>query len=630
MIPENNVWLPGIGSVPADQLNTYEQVVLNYPALRNFTGNTYMIVQVLGAATPGDGGQGVYWYNANSTATDNNSTVIVPNGNIQGAWLQLPVPLPATNINVRYVSTGTADTALSSDSVIVWNSPIAAAKTEILPAPTTRGQTFTVKDGLGNAAEYPITISAVSGTFLGETQLSTPYAALTFTADGVSHWLVTQGYLPETYTVYDAWAWGIVGNGVTDNTLLMQALFTQAGLTGGLIRFQPGVFKITAEITATINSGVGLRIVGSGMDVTEFLCSACNGFGFTFGSAFSSLSASNATFVTDQVGGFTALSATLATGVTADSSNAYGPFNSFENISYRGDDLSAAHTHFWGTGFFQSGLSNINIIGGGFNGPAASGSGGTGYSLNGNSSIPFYSVVINFYGVSANTAAIGVVYGDWVQGVTFDACNFTGCAVGIQTPTSPAGTPDQLSVINSQFNCTSIGVNIRSANFNGAEVCNNNFIVPANATGLVLRGTNFCCNDNIFGASSTTGSIAIDIPSTFGNSGLLASNSVAGFGTGFRFGASAASVFCRLNQFVMDAVQANDYVMVSGSGGITITDATPRNYSALPVNTTAINYSTFLCADCNVVSFRGVVTAGGGGAGNVGFLIANGGAWIYH
>ena len=151
-----------------------------------------MIVQVLGAVTPGDGGQGVYWYNASSTAPDNNSTVIVPTGSVgYGAWLQLPVVTPPSNTNVRYVTTGTADTALSSDNLIAWNSGASGPKTEILPAPTTKGQTFTIKDAAGNSASQPITVTSLGGgTFAGNPVIQGPYYALTFVADGVSVWLI--------------------------------------------------------------------------------------------------------------------------------------------------------------------------------------------------------------------------------------------------------------------------------------------------------------------------------------------------------------------------------------------------------------------------------------------------------
>ena len=79
----------GQGSVGADQINTYVQVVQNFAQLRTFTALNDMCVSVLGGASEGDGSQGLFWYDSTSTATDNGSTVIVPTG-ASGAWLLLP------------------------------------------------------------------------------------------------------------------------------------------------------------------------------------------------------------------------------------------------------------------------------------------------------------------------------------------------------------------------------------------------------------------------------------------------------------------------------------------------------------------------------------------------------------
>ena len=83
------VYVSGQGSVSADQLSTFVQTVYNYAQLRTFPALNNMSALALGASAPNDGGQGHFYYNATSTAADNNSTVIVPNGVTQGAWLRL-------------------------------------------------------------------------------------------------------------------------------------------------------------------------------------------------------------------------------------------------------------------------------------------------------------------------------------------------------------------------------------------------------------------------------------------------------------------------------------------------------------------------------------------------------------
>ena len=87
--PSPTVYYAGVGVVTADQYNTFVQVCYNYPQMRTFAALDNMVVLALGTAIPNDGGQGHFYYNASSTAADNNSTVIVPTGNTVGAWIRL-------------------------------------------------------------------------------------------------------------------------------------------------------------------------------------------------------------------------------------------------------------------------------------------------------------------------------------------------------------------------------------------------------------------------------------------------------------------------------------------------------------------------------------------------------------
>ena len=86
--PSPAVQYAGVGTVGADQYNTYLQAVLNIAQLRTFTGLANMVVACLGTSAPLDGGQGFYYFNSTSTAADNGSTVIVPTGATSGAWLK--------------------------------------------------------------------------------------------------------------------------------------------------------------------------------------------------------------------------------------------------------------------------------------------------------------------------------------------------------------------------------------------------------------------------------------------------------------------------------------------------------------------------------------------------------------
>lgn len=87
-VPTNAVMPQGLGSVSADLLNTYVQTVANLAALRAFIGTGQMAIQLQGYASQDDGGQGIFVWTATSTGPDNGTTVIVPNGVVEGAWIR--------------------------------------------------------------------------------------------------------------------------------------------------------------------------------------------------------------------------------------------------------------------------------------------------------------------------------------------------------------------------------------------------------------------------------------------------------------------------------------------------------------------------------------------------------------
>lgn len=108
-IPANAVQIQGAGVVNADEANTFVQAVTNLSALRTFTGLSDMMIYLQGYNTPGDGGQAPYYYNSAATGPDNGSTVIVPTGAIQGAWIRLPTSVLGLLIYAA-LPTGPTDT----------------------------------------------------------------------------------------------------------------------------------------------------------------------------------------------------------------------------------------------------------------------------------------------------------------------------------------------------------------------------------------------------------------------------------------------------------------------------------------------------------------------------------------
>jgi len=83
------VQFQGVGTVPADTLNAYTMTAATASLLRAVTGLTGMAIYLQGVSAPQDGGQGFFYWNSTATGPDDNFTVIMPQGQITGAWVRL-------------------------------------------------------------------------------------------------------------------------------------------------------------------------------------------------------------------------------------------------------------------------------------------------------------------------------------------------------------------------------------------------------------------------------------------------------------------------------------------------------------------------------------------------------------
>lgn len=84
----------GQGVVSADALNAYTMTAATASILRAVTGLTGMAAYLQGISAPQDGGQGFFYWNGTATGPDDNFTVIMPQGQIAGAWVRLSFDAP--------------------------------------------------------------------------------------------------------------------------------------------------------------------------------------------------------------------------------------------------------------------------------------------------------------------------------------------------------------------------------------------------------------------------------------------------------------------------------------------------------------------------------------------------------
>lgn len=105
MPPALAVQQPGLGSVTADNFNTYVQGGALLANLQNFIGLPGMTVYMIGYNGIGDGGQGTWTWNSGLTSGDGVSTIL-PNGSIQGGWVRLDGPYPVISQQYEVPSSG--------------------------------------------------------------------------------------------------------------------------------------------------------------------------------------------------------------------------------------------------------------------------------------------------------------------------------------------------------------------------------------------------------------------------------------------------------------------------------------------------------------------------------------------
>jgi hypothetical protein len=111
----------GVGVISAGQLNAYTFSCYNTGVLRSIVGQTGMTAYLQGTNVPGDGGQGLFYWNYSSVAPDNGTTIIVPSGVVYGAWIMVAQVMVGNLISTTLAASTsyTNDAAAAAGGVVV-------------------------------------------------------------------------------------------------------------------------------------------------------------------------------------------------------------------------------------------------------------------------------------------------------------------------------------------------------------------------------------------------------------------------------------------------------------------------------------------------------------------------------
>lgn len=409
-------------------------------------------------------------------------------------------------------------------------------------------------------------------------------------------------FSPDTYPVTDLMSFNAVGDGVfNNNTAFAQAATAVAN--GGKVRMPCGTFLVTATPSFTIADKKHLSLIGDGSDCATILVSGpVNGPTITLAGGNASFDIEGFTIATTQAGGQVALTTQLTNG-TGDT---FGPNSTIRDVFFRPSDMyqtnpTVPSTTYWGYGWNNLGVNNVNVFGGGCvggNNAAIDANNfrticnqiaGSGFSaVTQTPCIPqtglpgCYAVVTNFFGFIASGCIAGILVNDWYQGLSAINVNATLCQYGIyQQLVNPVGALTEIQVIGGQYANTVGDIVVNDKQFAGLYV-NGTLIDVVSGTGIIVNGTQYTISANTFGCNTPVGTIALSIAGSFAQGGTIGNNVFPGScGEGIDVGANVTtSAVIANNHFVSNGYASFTATIDDGSGG-NGNDLTVSGYTAI-------------------------------------------------
>lgn len=346
------------------------------------------------------------------------------------------------------------------------------------------------------------------------------------------------------------------GGSVDNSTAFANAAAAGPG-TQACVYFPPGSYAFSANAVYTTPFTVGgITIKGAGADQSKLIWTGGGGLTLNLKSQVNYVHVRDLSLLT----GTTNTGSALYINQTAASvSNPAVTSNSdVSNVLIRGSD-GLAQTDYWQYGIRVFGVSNIDFNGVtvfGANTPA-----GTGLYISGSSSV--IPVVFNILGSSFNQLNVGFQYGNYTQGVTINASNFTQDNYGISVASGLTGL-DQLAISNSQFNDYTDGILVQSS-LENIQLSNNLFIVYNNSNGANLSNTSVTTvTGNTFEpqSGSPTNATGLIFGTYVSGSSVVTGNAFFTLTTGLWLQAASQKVLAYGNTYLSNTTNITD----SGTG----------------------------------------------------------------
>ncbi|AWB21459.1 hypothetical protein DA075_11480 [Methylobacterium currus] len=314
---------------------------------------------------------------------------------------------------------------------------------------------------------------------------------------------------------------GAVPDGVTDTLPILDAAVAAQTARGGeaaslCLQFGTGTYFFSQPWSYVYpeHRRHGLTIRGAGSSATLLKFASSSGLSLTLNGAKQAVHLQGLTMTTTQAGG--------GSGIKVVQTQCLGSFvqSTFDDVAFEGDSGKA----YWGTGAEIVGLSGtswraVTVYG------DDTWRHGRGLSFRGNPSActvkAGYSIYHNIAHGIFNQLDVGLLYDDYVQGVTVTQSNFQNGNYGIlQPPGMKADANVQLMVSNSQFQVALAGIRLDSG-IKLTQVTGSLFLIgpDKDALGIQMKNSDL---------STITGNIF---------------NTIGAGGVGIRYQASASAFF---------------------------------------------------------------------------------------
>lgn len=209
-VPANFVAQNGVSQISADNLNTCVQTVNTVASLRGFIGTGLQQVVLEGSSSPGDGGQGTFYWNSTGVAADDGGvTTVVPNGVSVGCWTRIghnyissTLPLGSAVALTNAVPANITSITLPPGVWLLWGNfvTIPAASTTTSSSTISISTTSATNAPQPNGGAFTVYSSSVAAGF--SIALPTGTMRVSITASTTYYLVVDVGFAVSTMSAY--------------------------------------------------------------------------------------------------------------------------------------------------------------------------------------------------------------------------------------------------------------------------------------------------------------------------------------------------------------------------------------------------------------------------------------------